>query len=120
MISHAAFVGVDHPGRAFLALTIYHRYDGEDDGASTHNLERLLEDGALDRAKLLASMFKLAYILSAAMAGMLPKIKLSVEGKVIILRVPKKFSDLLGERVEKRLASLAAQMGKTGRIEIAK
>jgi exopolyphosphatase / guanosine-5'-triphosphate,3'-diphosphate pyrophosphatase len=120
MISHAAFVGVDHPGRAFLALAIFHRYDGENDGARTHDLERLLEDGALDRAKLLAGMFKLAYILSAAMAGMLPKIKLSVEGKTLLLNVPKKFSDLLGERVEKRLASLAGLMGKTGRIEIGK
>ena len=30
MISQAAFVGIDHPGRVFLALTIFYRYEGEE------------------------------------------------------------------------------------------
>ena len=32
MISQAAFVGIDHPGRVFLALTVFYRYEGEEMG----------------------------------------------------------------------------------------
>ena len=116
MISQAAFVGVDHPGRVFLALTIFYRYDGEDDD---DGLSRLLDDGMISRAHLLSNVFRLAYILSAAMPGMLPKIKLEPgNGKTLTLRLPRKLADLMGERVEKRLQGLAAEMGRSGRAVI--
>lgn len=116
MISQAAFVGIDHPGRVFLALTVFYRYDGI---ALADNLTRLLDDEANARAHLLSNIFRLAYILSAAMPGMLPRIKLEHgAGRVLILRLPKKLADLNGERVEKRLAGLAAEMGRTGKVVI--
>jgi exopolyphosphatase/guanosine-5'-triphosphate,3'-diphosphate pyrophosphatase len=115
MISQAAFVGIDHPGRVFLALTAFYRYDGEteDDG-----LVRMLDDEAHQRAHLLSSLFRLAYILSAAMPGMLPKIKLKLESKVLVLNLPKKLADLAGERIDKRLGAVAAELGRTGKVVI--
>ena len=117
MISQAAFVGVDHPGRVFLALTVFYRYDG--DGEDGDGLNRLLEDEVHQRAHLIASMFRLAYILSAAMPGMLPNISLKLgDNKTLILRLPRKLADLAGERVEKRLAGLAAEIGRTGKLVV--
>jgi len=117
MISQAAFVGIDHPGRVFLALTVFYRYDG--DGEEGDGLNRLLGDGDHQRAHLLSSLFRLAYILSAAMPGMLPKIGLRLgDNKTLVLRLPKKLADLAGERVEKRLNALAAEIGRTGRVVI--
>ena len=116
MISQAAFVGVDHPGRVFLALTVFYRYDGEepDDG-----LQRLLDDESHARAHLLSNMFRLAYILSAAMPRMLPKIGLQLgDNKTLLLQLPKKLADLMGERVDKRLQGLAAELGRTGKAVI--
>jgi exopolyphosphatase / guanosine-5'-triphosphate,3'-diphosphate pyrophosphatase len=116
MISQAAFVGVDHSGRVFLALTIFYRYEGED---CDDDLNRLLDDESSSRAHLLSNVFRLAYILSAAMPGMLPKIGLTLgDTKTLILRLPKKLADLMGERVDKRLQGLAAEMGRTGRVVI--
>ena len=118
MISQAAFVGVDHPGRVFLALTVFYRYEGE---VMKDDLTRLLSEEEMERAHLLSSFFRLAYILSAAMPGMLPKIKLELEGsKFLTLRLPDKLKDLMGERVEKRLASLAFEMGRSPRVAIGK
>ncbi|MFZ5676629.1 MAG: exopolyphosphatase [Pseudomonadota bacterium] len=118
MISQAAFVDVDHAGRVFLALTIYYRYEGEEEGM-TNSLARLVDDKTLERARLLSEVFRLAYILTAAMPGVLPKIGIEVEGaRNLTLRVPRKFADLMGERVEKRLDALAGQMGRTAKIEI--
>ena len=117
MISQAAFVGVDHPGRVFLALTIFYRYDGE--GEDGDGFTRMLGEEDHRRAHLLSSLFRLAYILSAAMPGMLPKIGLKLGGdKTLVLTLPKKLADLSGERVEKRLASLAAEMGRTAKLVI--
>ncbi len=92
--------------------------EGEEEGM-TSNLARLVDDKMLERARLLSEVFRLAYIITAAMPGVLPKIGIEAEGtKGLILRVPKKYADLMGERVEKRLAALAGQMGRTSRIEI--
>jgi exopolyphosphatase/guanosine-5'-triphosphate,3'-diphosphate pyrophosphatase len=116
MISQAAFVGIDHPGRVFLALTIFYRYEGEDMG---DGLIHLLDDSHIARAHLLSSVFRLAYILSAAMPGMLPRIGLKIaDGKVLQLVMPKKLKDLMGERVEKRLSGLAAEMGRIAKVII--
>ena len=63
---------------------------------------------------------RLAYVLSAAMPGLLPKIDLvQTTGKTLLLKVPKKHSALMGERVEKRLVELANLMGFTPRAVIA-
>ena len=116
MISQAAFVGIDHPGRVFLALTVFYRYEGED---ADDDLNRLIDDNSIARAHLLSNVFRLAYILSAAMPGMLPKIGLSLgDNKTLALRLPKKLADLMGERVDKRLQGLAAEMGRTGKVVI--
>ncbi len=117
MISQAAFVGIDHPGRVFLALTVFYRYDGE--GEDGDGLSRLLSDEDHQRAHLLSSVFRLAYILSAAMPGMLPNIGLKLpDNKTLVLSLPRKHADLAGERVSKRLSSLAAEMGRTGKVVI--
>ncbi len=115
MISQAAFVGIDHPGRVFLALTIFYRYEGETVGEE--DLTRLVDDDANARAHLLSNVFRLAYLVSAAMPGMLPKIGLEfASGKTLVLHLPKKLQDLAGERVDKRLAGLAAEMGRSGKV----
>ncbi len=114
MISQAAFVGIDHPGRVFLALTVFYRYDGE---AMREDLTRLLDERHIERAHLLSSVFRLAYILSAAMPGMLPKIKLQFgPDKTLVLTLPKKLQDLMGERVEKRLAELASELDSVPKV----
>jgi exopolyphosphatase / guanosine-5'-triphosphate,3'-diphosphate pyrophosphatase len=116
MISQAAFVGIDHPGRVFLSLTIFYRYEGE---IMKDDLTRLLSEEQMERAHLLSSIFRLGYILSAAMPGMLPRIGLTLEGtKVLTLTLPNKLKDLMGERVEKRLSSLAFEMGRTPKVVI--
>lgn len=118
MISQAAFVDIDHAGRAFLALTVYFRYEGEEEGL-TSSLARLVDDRTLERARLLSEVFRLAYIITAAMPGVLPKIGMELVGtKNLTLRVPRKFADLMGERVAKRLDSLAGQLGRVAKIEI--
>jgi exopolyphosphatase/guanosine-5'-triphosphate,3'-diphosphate pyrophosphatase len=112
IISQAAFVGVDHPGRIFLALAVFYRYEGPDSDAAPREFLRLIDDDSLYRARVISAVMRLAYVLSAAMPGLLPKIKLGqAPGKILLLSVPKKHAELMGERVTKRLAELADLLG---------
>jgi len=75
IISHAAFVGVDHPGRAFLALTVFFRHVGlaafADDELSPHVRE--LANLAHDRPRPCPRRtMRVAYLVSGAMPGVLP------------------------------------------------
>ena len=76
IISQAAFVGVDHPGRIFLALAVFYRYEGPDSDLAPREFIRLIDDDSLYRARVISAAMRLAYVLSAAMPGLLPKIKL--------------------------------------------
>src|SRR5262249_114008 len=75
IISHAAVVGVDHPGRAFLALTVFFRHVGlaglADDELSPH-VRELATSRMIDRARVLGAAMRVAYLVSGAMPGVLP------------------------------------------------
>ena len=53
IIAHASFIGVDHPGRAFLALANLFRHEGVFDDALAPELKALATPRYLERARLL-------------------------------------------------------------------
>lgn len=117
IISQGAFVGVDHPERIFLALVVFYRYEGVWSDAAPQEIRELLDEDATYRARVISSAQRLAYLLSGAMPGLLPKIGLrSKDRKTLKLVLPKSYVDLAGERVEKRFAELAMLVGKQPEI----
>jgi exopolyphosphatase/guanosine-5'-triphosphate,3'-diphosphate pyrophosphatase len=113
IIAHGGFSGIDHPGRAYLALAVFFRHVGlvMDDELSPR-LRELASTRMLDRARVLGAALRLAYVVSAAMPGVLIKTSLAVERHRLALRLPGKFSALSGERVTNRLRSLARLIGR--------
>jgi exopolyphosphatase/guanosine-5'-triphosphate,3'-diphosphate pyrophosphatase len=109
-------VGVDHPGRIFLALAVFFRYQGINTKQAPREFTDLLNEDEVERARVLAGAMRLAYVLTGAMTGLLPKIRLHVEGKLLVLELPRKLSELHGEAVEKRLKQLAGVMGLDSEI----
>lgn len=111
IIAHAAFVGVDHPGRAYLALASYYRHVGLIDDAVGPAVVRLATPRLRDRARALGAVFRVAYILSASMPGVIPRIGTRVQRGAFQLVLPKDLAALAGERVERRLKQLAKLAG---------
>jgi len=113
IIAHGGFSGIDHPGRAYLALAVFFRHVGlvMDDELSPR-LRELASTRMLDRARVLGAALRLAYVVSAAMPGVLIKTSLAVERHRLALRLPGKFAALSGERVTNRLRSLARLIGR--------
>jgi len=112
IIANAAFVSVDHPGRAFLSLAVFFRHVGLlDDDLSPHVLE-LANARMLDRARVLGASLRVAYLASASMPGVLPHTPLVVERGKLKLKLPGRFSALAGERLFARLRQLARLIGR--------
>ena len=113
IIAHGGFSGIDHPGRAYLALAVFFRHVGlvMDDELSPR-LRELVSTRMLDRARVLGAALRLAYVVSAAMPGVLPKTKLAVERHRLALHLPNSYATLAGERVLNRLRSLARLIGR--------
>ena len=111
IISNAAFIGVDHPGRAYLALSNYYRHMGLVEDAVSPRLVQLAPPRLLARAKALGAAFRVAFILSAAMPGILPDVKVGRLGGRLTMDLPPHLADLDGEVLQRRFRQLAKLAG---------
>ncbi len=113
IIAHGGFTAIDHPGRAYLALSVFYRHVGlvMDDELSPR-LRELASTRMIDRARVLGAAMRLAYVVSAAMPGVLPRTPLAVERQRLALHLPGEYAALAGERVVSRLRSLARLIGR--------
>jgi exopolyphosphatase/guanosine-5'-triphosphate,3'-diphosphate pyrophosphatase len=113
IIAHGGFSSIDHAGRAYLALSVFYRHVGlvMDDELSPR-LRELASTRTIDRARVLGAALRLAYVISAAMPGVLPKTSLAVERHRLALRLKGACAPLAGERVLARLRSLARLIGR--------
>ncbi|QBR71609.1 exopolyphosphatase [Beijerinckiaceae bacterium] len=111
IVENAAFVGVDHPGRSFLALAASYRYLGLDADVSPQ-IRALVSSRMLDKARILAAATRAAYVISGAMPGVLPSTPLVCVKNKLILSLPQKFSDLASDRLQNRLKQLGRLIGR--------
>src|ERR1700722_8373879 len=113
IIAHGGFMAIDHPGRAYLALAVFFRHVGlvMDDELSPR-LRELVSTRMLDRARVLGAALRLAYVVSAAMPGVLTKTSLAVERHRLALHLPGSYAALAGERILNRLRALARLIGR--------
>jgi exopolyphosphatase/guanosine-5'-triphosphate,3'-diphosphate pyrophosphatase len=107
IISHASFVGVDHPGRSYLALASAFRHEGIFATVASA-IEKLATPRLLERARLLAAIMRVVYLLSASMPGVIPRLswRAGPDGSMALV-LPAELAGLSGERPKWRLEQLA-------------
>jgi exopolyphosphatase/guanosine-5'-triphosphate,3'-diphosphate pyrophosphatase len=118
IISHAAFIQVDHQDRVFMALSNYYRHIYQDDSGIAPGILRLIDEDMHNSARFLGSALRLAYVLSAAMPGVLPLTRFEVKKKTLKLILPEQLQHLSGERPGKRFMQMARMIGYQAEIEI--
>ncbi len=118
MIAQASFAGLDHPGRAFLALSVFYRNQGLVSAESSPRIHRLIDENTLSRARIIGAAVRAAHLISAGMPGIIDKTPLSCDGGRLVLSLPKEFAVLEGERVDSRLGILARELGLKPEIRI--
>jgi exopolyphosphatase/guanosine-5'-triphosphate,3'-diphosphate pyrophosphatase len=117
MIANASIVGVDHPGRAFIALVIAFRYEGLEESMAPE-LRRLVSARLLDRARILGAAMRVAFIISAGTPGVLARTPMQCARGVVTLTLPPELADLTSERLQNRLQRLARLIGRDSAIRM--
>lgn len=115
LIAHSSLVGITHPGRAFIALTNYYRFEGLHDDGQTGPLATIATERLLDRAKLVGGLLRVVYLFSASMPGVVNNLSFrSSDNPEFDLEfvVPHDYADFAGERLDGRLMQLAKLTGK--------
>jgi exopolyphosphatase/guanosine-5'-triphosphate,3'-diphosphate pyrophosphatase len=118
-VAYSSLSGVDHAGRAFLAQTIAVRYDGLKSKAAMQ-LAGLGSAEMTARARLIGALFRVAYPMTAAMPGILPRIRFELTDGTLSLVLPTDLAFLDGEHLRGRLEQLAGVTGfksSTVRVE---
>ena len=104
-------VAIDHPARAFLALTVALRYEAELDAGYLEPARALLTPEAARRAEVLGTALRLAYVLSAGTTALLSGVTLRVTPPRLALLLAEGTGVFAGESVQRRLDRLAGAIG---------
>lgn len=101
-------VGIDHPGRAYVALALAARYRAAPDAPFLQAATTMLSADAAAAAQRLGLALRLANSISAGEPALLRQTGLRLEaGRVLSLVVEPDASILVGDRVKRGLAALA-------------
>jgi exopolyphosphatase/guanosine-5'-triphosphate,3'-diphosphate pyrophosphatase len=117
IIANAAFTGIDHPGRCFIALSMAYRYLGLDADVNPR-MRALVSPRLVDRARLLAGATRVAYLVSAGMADVLPRTPMLCTKTKLTLTLPQDFAPLASDRLNNRLKQLGRLIGRDASIAI--
>ncbi len=116
IISNGAFSGIDHPGRAFLALAVFYRYAGLNDDDLSPRIREIATTRLLDRARILGAVMRVAYVASASMPGVLPRSPMMVESGVLKLQLSGELAALASGRLNNRVRQLGKLIGRQYQI----
>lgn len=121
LLAYAAFGGIDHPGRVFLALAIFYRHVGAGDGRGKDlsvQLKSILPRRLQKRARIVGAAVRAAHMLSIGIAGVIDQTHLSYDGDKLVLNIPEAYAGLDGERLRRRLEALAQLLGRQSTVRI--
>lgn len=120
IISHGSFVGIDHPGRAYIALANLFRHDGLFNDGLSPEMRKLTTPRYVRLAQLLGGLLRVVYLLTASMPGIIPQLRWEKRGEdSLVLVVPRSIAELLGERPKGRMAQLSKVTGLKLDFELA-
>jgi exopolyphosphatase/guanosine-5'-triphosphate,3'-diphosphate pyrophosphatase len=119
-VAHAGLGGVDHQGRIFLALSVFHRHEKSDGNGDqlSERLRSLVSKRVQRRARILGAALRVAHMLSIGQAGIIDQTPLAYENGTLVLTIPPAYAALYGERLRRRFDVLADLLGKKAKIRI--
>jgi exopolyphosphatase/guanosine-5'-triphosphate,3'-diphosphate pyrophosphatase len=118
MVAYAAFVGLDHPARAYIGLSIFFRHEGISPEKASPRLKDLAGQRLFERARLLGALMRVAYPISVAMEGVLPRAPLIVRDGQVVLQLPPVLAPLANERLNGRVKAVGKLLNLDPRIEV--
>ncbi len=118
LVANSACIGVDHPSRAFLALAAAYRHLSNEDFVTPQS-RSLVSARQLDRARIIGAAMRVAYNISAAMPGVLPRAPMICDKGHVVLTLPAELAPLSSERLQSRMRQFARLIGGDPEIRAA-
>jgi exopolyphosphatase/guanosine-5'-triphosphate,3'-diphosphate pyrophosphatase len=107
------FYGIDHAGRAFLALSQYVRYKGRHEfDHVTKPAQKLLDDQMIDQAVVAGLAQHIGYLLTGGALSLLRQTELKMTPKQLILELKDKSGMLNADVVREALEELAKKLAR--------
>jgi exopolyphosphatase/guanosine-5'-triphosphate,3'-diphosphate pyrophosphatase len=106
------FYGIDHPGRAFLALMQYARYAGDDPAAVQEITTKLIDPRMTTTAIIAGLAQRLGFLLTGGALALLKDCSLEASARKVTLNLQGKSHMLNSDVVSRALDRLAEAMGK--------
>lgn len=113
------FYGIDHPGRAFMALAQYARYAGLDVKEVMGTAGKLIDKKTAAVAITAGLAQRVAFLLTGGALGLLKNTRLKVTPGKLTLVLKRPAKGLTAEGIEQALQELASTLNKRAAIEIA-
>ncbi len=107
LIAQSSFVGIDHPGRSFLALAVYYVHETALTGDFSPALRKLVGRDWHKRAQIIGMAARAASKLSASMPGILEKTPVEYQKGKLVLHLSESLEALDGEALRRRFKILA-------------
>lgn len=119
IIANAGFVGISHEGRAYLAMANYYRYTGLGAKVTPPTIATLASPIVQKKARVLAAMFRVLYLFSATMPGVISQLQIRKDDSGgVVISIPQAISDLRGERPNERIRQLGNELGVNVTLEV--
>ena len=113
VIAYGFFTQIDHPGRAYIALANYFRHDGLKNGTLAPEIRKITSDRIWERSRYLGAFFRVAYLFTAAMPGVIGDVTWrEKEDGSMELVLPARLAELYGSRPLGRVNQLAKTVGR--------
>ncbi|MBI1383726.1 MAG: exopolyphosphatase [Rhizobiales bacterium] len=111
LVENGAFSGVDHTGRAFMALAIYYRHEGLVNDTLVSRLRQFVAPDLLKRARVLGAALRTGHMIAIGRPGVIGHARLAVVDGKLRLTLSRPVVNLDGERLRRRLGVLAKELG---------
>lgn len=107
------FLGLEHEDRATLARALFVRYDGAEGNPEAVLAERLLDETRRERALKIGLALRLGRVLSGGALGLLPRTRLKLDARTLILQLPANDAAFAEDVLERPMERLARAFGCT-------
>ena len=108
--TRANLSGLDHPGRVFIGMSLFHRYSKSVDNGSNRMFTAFLTEQERQDAKTLGKAMRLGALLGGATTDRMGV--LSIDSEHVRLDLSGRGNGIVGETVHRRFDALARTIGK--------
>ncbi|BBL53264.1 exopolyphosphatase [Bartonella quintana] len=106
-IALGSYSGISHEGRIYVALAVFFRNTSSLIDEESLAIFRLATKNIIEKARILGEIMRIAHLFSASTAGILPHLSWHKKTDHVVLHIPRRHADLLGERPLGRLKKLS-------------